>query len=252
MPWNPDQYNRFKEDRYKPFYDLISHIADKPDMDIVDLGCGTGELTQVLADRFSASSVLGIDNSPEMLSKAKNDGRVSFQLKSIEDQLQEPETWDLILANASLQWTDDHPTLFNRLIGKLNNDGQLAVQMPSQTENLLNRILLGLVQETPYREALHGWVRHSPVLTLDEYTNILFSNGGRDLAIYQKVYPIVAQSPDELYAFIAGSALIPYMEHLDPSMQKELESEFRRRIAKEFPNHPAVYAFKRLVLYARF
>jgi trans-aconitate 2-methyltransferase len=252
MPWNPDQYNQFKKERYQPFFDLINHITPQPNLSILDLGCGTGELTKVVADNFPDSNVKGIDNSPEMLAQAPQQSNLSFGLRSIEEQLLENETWDLIIANASLQWIDDHQKLFPTIISKLNGGGQLAIQMPSQTENILNKMLLELVQEYPFHQALEGWTRPSPVLSLDDYTNILFKHGGKELVIYQKVYPIIAQSSEELYAFIAGSALVPYMERLSEIMKDELEKSLKRKIAETFDSSPAVYAFKRIILYARF
>lgn len=252
MPWNPDIYNKFKNERYQPFYDLISHVADRPVMDVIDLGCGTGELTAVLAERFSAKMVLGIDTSAEMLSRAPQRSNLSFQLKSIEAQAEEHKTWDLIVANASLQWTDNHRELFPKIISRLNKNGQLAIQMPSQTENLLNRILLALVQEPPFSEALNGWARLSPVLSLDDYTDIFFKSGADDMVIYQKVYPIIARSSEELFEFISGSALVPYMERLDEPVKTQFVAAFKERINREFPVSPSVYAFKRMILYGSF
>lgn len=252
MPWNPDTYNKFKEERYQPFYDLINHIHGKQGMNIIDLGCGTGELTAILADRFAPRNILGIDTSSEMLGKAPRQGNISFVQRSIEGQMEQDERWDLIVANASLQWVDDHQVLFPRIIAKLREEGQLAIQMPSQKENLLNRILHQLVQEPPFSEALNGWVRHSPVLSLDDYTNLFFNNGVKDVVIYQKVYPIVSRSFDELYEFISGSALVPYMERLKEPVRSQFEAAFKQSISQHFISSPSVYPFKRIILYGRF
>ena len=252
MPWNPDTYNQFKKERYQPFFDLISHIEEKPGMRILDLGCGTGELTQVLAGKFPGSRVTGIDNSAEMLAGAPQHPALTFQLRSIEEQLSDHSQWDLIVANASLQWVDDHPALFNAIIDRLATNGQLAIQMPSQTENMLNRLLQQLVQEDPYAAALNGWVRSSPVLSLEEYTELFFRRAGGDMIIYQKVYPLIAQSQNTLYEFIAGSAMVPYMERLPPALQLQLGADLRQRIAGHFRQLPAIYAFKRIMLCARF
>jgi len=252
MPWDPAKYNEFKTERYKPFFDLASHVKDKPKLKVLDLGCGTGELTKFLADKLTTPTVLGIDSSPDMLANVPEQNNLLFKQRSIEEQLKNDETWDLIFSNAALQWVDDHKNLFPQIISKLNTGGQLAVQMPSQTENLLNNILLDLVQEEPYISALGKWKRASPVLSIDEYANLLFENGGKDLAIYQKMYPIIAKSHDELYGFISGSALVPYMERLPSSLQKQFSTEFKQRIKLNFPNLPAIYAFKRLIIYAFF
>lgn len=252
MPWNPDVYNQFKEKRYEPFYDLISHIDARPGMSVIDLGCGTGELTKILADKFPGIQVTGIDTSAEMLARAPQQENISFVQRSVEAQLELPEQWDVIVANASLQWVEDHAALFARLITKLKPGGQLAVQMPSQKENLLNQLLLQLVQEAPFYEALDGDIRQSPLLSLDEYTSLLCSHGAGKVLVYQKVYPIIAQSTDTLYEFIAGSALVPYMEKLNGSVQADFVNAFKDRIATAFPAAPMVYAFKRIILVAGF
>jgi trans-aconitate 2-methyltransferase len=252
MAWNPEKYNEFKALRYKPFFDLAGHIVDKPNMKVIDLGCGTGELTNMLSERLTNPSVKGIDSSKEMLEKAKEFTTIEFDQKTIEEQINTGEKWDLVFANASIQWVDNHEELFPKIISLLNPDGQLAIQMPCQNENLLNQIVIELVQEEPYKSALNNWKRLSPVLTMDDYAQILFENGGTDIIIYQKVYPMIANSHDELYEFILGSTLVPYFERLQGEIKDQFIKEFKNRIAKRFPKTPSLYAFKRILLHARF
>ncbi|MEA9414730.1 methyltransferase domain-containing protein [Flavobacterium sp. PL02] len=252
MAWNPEKYNEFKTLRYKPFFDLIAHIQDKPNMKVIDLGCGTGELTNMLSEKLTNPSVKGIDSSKEMLEKAKEFTSIQFDQKTIEEQINTGEKWDLVFANASIQWIDNHQELFPKIISLLNPDGQLAIQMPCQNENLLNQIVIELVQEEPYKSALNNWKRLSPVLTMDDYAQILFENGGTDMVIYQKVYPMIAKSHDELYEFILGSTLVPYFERLEGAIKEQFIKEFKKRIEKRFSKTPSLYAFKRILLYAKF
>ncbi len=252
MPWNPETYNKFKEERYQPFYDLISHIHHKPGMKIIDLGCGTGELTKILADTFTESTVLGIDTSAEMLSKAPRQKNLTFLQSSIEKEVEKKDEWDLILANASLQWVENHYQLFPRIFAKLSDNGQVAIQMPSQKENKLNQILQELAQEVPFYSFLQQSIRDSPLLSLDEYTSLFFSHGASKVVIYQKVYPLIVQSTDSLYDFISGTALIPIMEKLPEDLKMKFQQEFKNRIAKSFTSSPLVYAFKRIILFGQF
>lgn len=253
MPWNPDVYNQFKDIRFKPFYDLAELITDEKEMKAVDLGCGTGEQTAILTEKLPNAVFTGIDSSPEMLEKSKTleNGRLHFRISTTEEMLDADENWDLIFSNAALQWSDNHQELFPKLISKLKSGGQLAVQMPYQPGNTLNKILFELALDEPFRTQLNDWNRPSAVLTIDEYAQILFDNGIEDLNLSQKVYPIIAENHDTLFNFISGSALIPYLERLDEEQQKAFTSEFKQRIEKNFPKLPAIYAFKRILLYGR-
>ncbi|MDX6188680.1 methyltransferase domain-containing protein [Flavobacterium sp. Fl-318] len=252
MTWDPNKYNEFKEDRYKPFGDLTSHIVDKPNLKVIDLGCGTGELTQKLSNQLTDPVVLGIDSSAEMLAKAPHQENIQFRQFSISEQLEQETKWDLIFSNAALQWVDHHEELFTKIISRIKSGGQLVIQMPQQTENVLNKILLDLVQEEPYASYLNHWTRPSPVLTLDQYAKILFDNGGQNLVLYQKVYPLISTQQDSFFDFISGSALTVYQERLKDQEFQELSNEFKKRINLYFPAVPSIYAFKRLLMYATF
>lgn len=252
MAWNPEKYDEFKLVRFKPFFDLVELIRDKSNMKTLDLGCGTGELTNMLAERLQTPTVKGIDSSKEMLEKAAPFKNITFEHKTIEEQVDTAERGDLIFSNAAIQWVDKHQTLLPKIITNLNKGGQLLVQMPVQDNNLLNQILLDLVQEEPFYSALNGWKRVSPLLSMDEYAQILFENGGQDINIFMKVYPIIANTTDELYEFISGSALVPYLERLDTETKNQLALVFKHRIALKFKKMPALYAFKRIIFYASF
>lgn len=253
MPWNPDIYNQFKDIRYQPFFDLMEMIQPENLHTAVDLGCGTGEQTSILAKRFDQCDFTGIDASQEMLkgSLVFANNNLNFKEATIEAFADDGTKWDLIFSNAALQWSDDHKNLFPKIISKLNAGGQWAVQLPHQKENLLNKILLQIVMEEPFAGFLKGYTHESPVRSLDEYAQIMFESGLRDLNISMRVYPIIAQSEEELYNFISGSALIPYMERLNHEQQGFLKNVFLQRIREAFISFPAIYAFKRLLLYGK-
>ncbi|CAA7195239.1 methyltransferase domain-containing protein [Chryseobacterium potabilaquae] len=253
MTWNPDIYNQFKNIRFKPFYDLSDLIVHETSMKAIDLGCGTGEQTYLLAQKFPDAEFIGIDSSPEMLEKSKTweHKNLRFQLGTTEEVLKGKKHWDLIFSNAALQWSDDHESLFPKLISKLSPNGQLAVQMPYQPGNILNVILSSMAEEEPFKTQLKGWNRPSSVLSLDEYAQILFDNGLTDLHISQKVYPIIAENHETLFNFISGSALIPYLERLNKKQKEVFITAFKECIVEFFPKLPAIYAFKRILLYGR-
>jgi len=253
MPWNPDVYNQFKNIRFKPFFDLADLITEENQMKAIDLGCGTGEQTTILTEKFPQATFIGIDSSAEMLEKSKTleNERLHFRKSTTEEVLNNNENWDLIFSNAALQWSDNHQYLFPKLISKLKTKGQLAIQMPYQPGNVLNQILFEMADEEPFKTQLKNWNRLSAVLTIDEYAQILFDNGIEDLNLFQKVYPIIAEDHETLFTFISGSALIPYLERLDEEQQNVFTIEFKKRIALHFPKLPAIYSFKRILMYGR-
>lgn len=253
MPWNPEIYNQFKNIRYQPFFDLAENISSDGLKKAIDIGCGTGEQTHILSEKFEDAHFLGIDSSAEMLEKSSNfeNERLSFEQKTIEELYDSDEKWDLIFSNAALQWSDNHEKLFPKLLSLLSENGQFAVQMPVQSENILNQILFQLASEEPYKTQLNNWNRISPVLNLDDYAKMMFDAGLKDLNISMKVYPIIADDAEKLFQFISGSALIPYLEVLDQDNQEKFIAEYKKRIAEKFENFPAIYAFKRILLYGR-
>lgn len=253
MPWNPEIYNQFKNIRYQPFFDLLEFIAPENLKSAIDIGCGTGEQTHILSQKFEDAKFLGIDSSPEMLAKSKTfeSKNLDFKRVSVEDFLQTDQKFDLVFSNAALQWSDNHEILFPKLIETLSENGQFVVQMPMQADNILNKILLELVQKKPYADFLQNWKREPTMLSIDEYAQILFDGGLKEIQIIQKVYPIIADDADKLFDFISGSALIPYMERLSEDQQEIFVAEYKSRIKKAFKKFPAIYAFKRLLLYGK-
>lgn len=253
MPWNPEVYNQFKDVRYLPFFDLMNLISSDGLKKAIDIGCGTGEQTHILSEKFLDTEFLGIDSSAEMLAKSESFGNkcLRFEQKTVEELYDSNDKWDLIFSNAALQWSDDHEKLFPKLLSLLSENGQFAVQMPLQSENILNQILFQLASEEPYATALQHWNRVSPVLSLDEYSGMMFQYGLKDLQVSIRVYPIIAEDAEKLFQFISGSALIPYLERLQGDTRQQFIDDYKERIGKRFKQFPAIYAFKRILLYGK-
>jgi trans-aconitate 2-methyltransferase len=193
MPWNPDRYQLFKSERSAPFDDLLRLVEIRPEMQVIDLGCGTGELTRRLADSLPGSQVLGVDSSAEMLAKTAAFTRpgLTFRLQSIESVTGE---WDLIFSNAAIQWVEDHPRLIPHLLALLRPAGQVAVQIPSNQAHPTHTLIAEIAAEQPFQSALGGWTRHSPVLSIESYACLLHEHGGNDLQVFEKVYPHVLEN----------------------------------------------------------
>lgn len=254
MAWNPDTYNKFKDERFMPFYDLLALIKPRPGMEIIDLGCGTGELTGKLAGAFPDATVLGIDSSAEMLSKSKafENDKVRFECRSIEEEAASGNKWDLVFSNAAIQWVEDHESLIPKIISTIRPGGQLVIQMPAQHHNISNRLLNALADEAPFNEILKNWKRLSPVLEIDEYARILFENGSKSMTAYEKIYPLVLKDSNAVYDWVSGTALIPYIERLDGDTKALFISRYKALLKSHFDKSPAFYPFKRILLEATF
>jgi trans-aconitate 2-methyltransferase len=252
MPWNPEVYDQFKEERTAPFFDLMKLVDVKPDLNAIDLGCGTGELTGTLAEHLPNSTMLGIDTSTEMLAKAekyRND-HLHFECVSIESVLRSGQKFDLIFSNAALQWVENHEEIFPQLFSMLNEEGQLAIQMPSNHDHITHLTVQVLARREPFRSALKQWLRTSPVLKIEQYAEMLYEHGARSINVFEKVYPHVLKNAEAMADWTRGTLLVPYMEKLSPDLQKQFLSEYVGILQKKISQSPVFYSFKRIFISA--
>lgn len=254
MAWNPEVYDQFKNERSAPFFDLLNLVEKRPDLSVIDLGCGTGELTSRLLDYLENSKVQGIDSSAEMLEKAKHfeTSRLSFVKRSIEDQLNLNDTFDLIISNAAIQWCNEHKELFPRIISKIKKGGQLAVQIPSNHEFIVHRLLGEIADKEPYKEVYASWKRAYTVLKIEDYAGILFNNKGREITVFEKVFPHVLENTEAVYNWASGTAMIPYVEKLPEDLKEQFKNDYKKELQGIFPVSPVFYPFKRTFISAKF
>jgi trans-aconitate 2-methyltransferase len=250
MPWNPEKYHQFQKERSAPFEDLFRMIDVRPGLEVIDLGCGTGELTRKLAERLPGSQVLGIDSSPEMLeSTARQDHpRLRFEQGQIQDV---QGSWDLIFSNAALQWVGDHQDLIPRLFSLLRPGGQIVVQLPSNHNHISHQTIVETASEEPYRQSLQGWQRPIPVLSIEAYASLLFQVGGQELVVFEKVYPHVLADADAVADWVSGTALVPYLERLKLDLREPFLERLREKLRRVWPEGPVFYGFRRTLFSAK-
>ena len=251
MPWDPKQYHKFQAERSAPFFDLLALVEIRPDLKVVDLGCGTGELTRQLADVLPNSNVTGIDSSLQMLDAARASSFSSPNLHFEQgDQSQLTGEWDLIFSNAALHWTEGHAELIPYLYQRLNAGGQIAVQVPSNHNHISHQIYRETASEEPFKSILKGFQRYAPVLSIDEYARLLFNCGAENIVVFEKVYAHVLEDSDAVVEWISGTALVPYFERLGEHKEEFIEV-IRRKMRAAMPESPVFYPFRRTFFSAR-
>ena len=248
--WNPAQYERFKDQRAQPFFDLLALCGPIPGGRAVDLGCGTGELTALLHERIGAAETLGLDSSEAMLGKAPKMPGLRFERGDIADF--SSGKFDLVFSNAALQWLPDHEALIARVATRVAPGGQLAVQVPANHDHPSHTVAHALAREAPYRDALGGYVRESPVLAVEGYAELLDRLGFVEQHVRLQVYGHRLASRDEVVEWVRGTLLTDYAKRLAPEMFEQFLAAYRQRLVAALPDaRPYFYPFKRTLFWAR-
>jgi len=262
MTWQPGQYLKYAGERLRPALDLMARVDLAAPSRVVDLGCGAGNVTRILIERWPHAHFTGVDNSAEMLAKARetvSDGaRIEWQLADLADwaAATAPASVDLVYSNAALHWLDDHARLFPRLIGTVARGGVLAVQMPSNF-HAPSHVVLNEVAESPrWRDRLRALVRPVPVAPVDDYFAWL-SPHAHTIDAWTTEYVHVLQPAHDgdhpVIAWVKGTSMVPFLGALDPDAQREFVRDCAQKIEPAYPALPdgrVPYPFRRVFLVA--
>jgi len=251
--WDPAQYEQFERERSAPFFDLLDLVEPCPGGHVVDLGCGTGELSRSLHVRTGAGTTLGLDSSRAMLERsARHAGQgLTFTLGDI-GEWAPSERFDVVFSNAALHWVDDHAGLFERLTSALAPGGQLAVQVPANHDHPSHLVAERVAAEVPFRAALGGYVRQTPVLAPEAYAELLHRLGYESQQVCLKVYLHVLPEPEAVVDWVKGTLLTDYRRRLRENAYEEFLARYRTLLLSELPSErPYPFAFKRILLWAR-
>ena len=249
--WDPAQYDRFRDERRQPFHDLVALVRPVPGGRVVDLGCGTGELTRMLHAAFGASDTLGVDSSASMLA-----GTTGLEGDGLHFALGDIETWegagyDLVFANASLQWVAGHDRLLARLSLALVGGGQLAFQVPANGDHPAHRAIWPVAAEEPFAGALAGRLppdHTDNVLAPEGYATLLHQLGFADQHVRLQVYGHVLPSTADVVEWVKGTALTPFQALLDPPLYEHFVARYRQVVIERLGDRrPYFYPFKRIL-----
>ena len=254
--WDPERYLTYADERGRPFVDLVTRIAAQAPEMVVDLGCGPGNLTGLLADRWPRAAVTGIDASAEMIASAQAGGageRVRFQVGDLRDWVSAAGAAgvDVIVSNATLQWVPDHLDLLPGLVGTLRPGGWLAFQVPHNDDQPTTTIRDELAAEAPYAMFTAGASR---VAAHDADTYLRALRGlGCEVDVWETTYLHVLRGPDPVFTWISGTGLRPVLQSLPGELRAKFADEIKSRLRVAYPeaDGAVVMPFRRVFVVAR-
>jgi len=252
MSWNPEQYLRFAEPRLRPAVDLMARLGGAPQT-IVDLGCGTGNVTRLLAERWPQAKVTGVDDSPAMLAKAAQDHpALCWQRRSIAEW-QADGAVDLLFSNAALHWLPAHEQLFPRLATQVAPGGLLAVQMPRNFLAPSHTAIADTVRGGRWRAQLEDLLAPPPVAAPADYHGWLLPHAAT-LDIWESEYLQVLQGPDAVKEWTKGTWLKQFLDRLAGAERDEFEADYAARVRAAYPRRDdgtTLFPFRRLFIVMR-
>ena len=243
--WDPEQYHRFSDERQRPFFDLLSLVEAVPGGTVADLGCGTGELTLFVHERTHAARTIGIDNSKEMLAEVPAAAGVEFRF----GDLRYAPACDVIFANASLQWVPDHPEVLHGWRHALDHGGQLAVQVPYNSDEpvyeVMNDTIASMGLDVPPDPVAN-------VLAPGAYATLLHELGFVRQLVRLQVYGQIMESIDGAIEWVKGTNLTRVRRSVPEATYEAFLDTYRARLRERLGDpRPYFYPFKRILFWGR-
>ncbi|MFI6391396.1 trans-aconitate 2-methyltransferase [Nonomuraea sp. NPDC050547] len=247
--WDPSTYERYADERSRPFFELTARIqADAPQY-VVDAGCGTGELTMALAERWPEATVEGFDSSPAMIAKARETGG-RFTVADV--TLWRPDRpVDVLVSNAVLQWVPTHRDLLGHWVDALADGGWLAFQVPGNFDAPSHVLIRELCRSDTWRDKLGEFDRGAPVSTAVEYMELLSAMGAR-VDAWETTYVQLLQGEDAVLTWVSGTALRPVLDRLNPGEQTSFKRDLKKLFDAAYPRkeYGTAFPFRRIFVVA--
>jgi len=240
--WSAKQYVTFEDERTRPVRDLLAALPAIEARSAIDIGCGPGNSTELLAARFPGAAVTGIDSSSDMIAAARTRlPGLRFDLENIEQWIEknsalEATSFDVILANAVLQWVPDHATLFPALIGTLAPGGCLAVQMPDNLDEPAHRLMREIAADGPWAGKLAAIATaRSALASADRYYELLRAAGCKADIWRTTYYHALSGGAGAVVDWFKGSGLRPFLAPLDGDERAAFLARYQSAVASAYP-----------------
>ncbi len=258
IDWDSKQYLKFKAQRTQPSVDLASRLMDfvSEPREIIDLGCGPGNSTRVLKNRFPNAHIIGADSSENMISRAGEDNPDlefrALDINFIGDFSELCRSFDVVFSNACLQWVPNHREIIPKIFGLLRNGGALAVQIPMNFDEPVHKIIAEIAVSEKWRDKISG-KRIFHTLTIPEYFDIL-SGLTDDFEIWQTTYCHRMPSIESIVEWYRSTGMRTYLACLSESDGEEFIADVSAELEREYPkqkNGEIIFRFPRFFFVAR-
>ena len=251
--WDPDRYLTYADERGRPFVELMARVGAEAPASVVDLGCGPGNLTSLLRERWPDADISGLDSSREMIEQARSaEPSITFEVADLRGWAAAGDPVDVLVSNATLQWVPDHLDLLPSLVGRVRPGGWLALQVPGNFEEPSHTIRRDLAAEAPYAEHTRDVAvpsSHDPVVYLEALAGL----GCCTVDAWETTYLHVLTGPDPVFAWVSGTGARPTLQALPDDLRPAFEDEFRRRLRAAYPERDGrvVLPFRRVFAVAQ-
>ena len=251
--WNPQQYLKFGDERTQPSIDLVARIKLERPGTIIDLGCGPGNSTRILRERWPDAETAGLDSSEEMIDKARKDFPDGDWIVGDAAKVPLDLKYDLVFSNAVLQWIPNHEALLPRLFRMVSPGGALAVQVPATRESPLHRALLEVAHRPEWRiftAACGNLLNYHN----GEYFYRLLYPLTEQIVLWETTYFHLLSSQRDIVEWYKGTGMRPFLESLpDDRSRAAFEEEVLEECRRSYPvegNGKVLYPFRRVFFIA--